>query len=311
MASSDPQGEVSASTQNSPGAPAESLVERRAVRETGRVSDRVHTRQHRSAHSRRPTPEGPARDIPIAGPRTGKPQSELSAPASAGASGRHNEPGSRPASACPAQQPSKAGGTSPRGGESNHGVGKATRSTESNQTGRGAAHHAGPGGLPERHAAGHNQSTRTGAKQQRPPGAANPESAHNTQRTTAREQVPDNTSRRPDGRVRAPRVPSPCRLRTAAIGMDECAPGSVAHPCLLRTAVVRMDECAPGGYPAPACYKQPPPGWTTQRPAATPRTRNTARAIQSTAHRASTPVNKSQGAQDTIHATQHTQRAHR
>ena len=45
MASSDPQGEVWASTRNSPGAPAESPVERRTVPETGRVSDRVHTRQ--------------------------------------------------------------------------------------------------------------------------------------------------------------------------------------------------------------------------------------------------------------------------
>ena len=45
MASSDPQGEMTASTRNSPGAPAESAVERRTVRETRRVSDRVHTRQ--------------------------------------------------------------------------------------------------------------------------------------------------------------------------------------------------------------------------------------------------------------------------
>ena len=45
MASSDPQGEVSASTGNSPGAPAYSPDERRAVQETGRVSDRVNTRQ--------------------------------------------------------------------------------------------------------------------------------------------------------------------------------------------------------------------------------------------------------------------------
>ena len=45
MASSDPQGEVMASTRNSAGAPAESPVEGRTVRETGRVSDRVHTRQ--------------------------------------------------------------------------------------------------------------------------------------------------------------------------------------------------------------------------------------------------------------------------
>ena len=45
MASSDPQGKVWASTKNSPAAPAESPVERRMVREEGRVSDRVHTRQ--------------------------------------------------------------------------------------------------------------------------------------------------------------------------------------------------------------------------------------------------------------------------
>ena len=45
VASSHPRGEVTASTQNSPGAPAESPVERRTVRETGRVSDRVHTRK--------------------------------------------------------------------------------------------------------------------------------------------------------------------------------------------------------------------------------------------------------------------------
>ena len=148
---------------------------------------------HRSARSPRPTPEGPGRDNPIAGPRTGTTRSEPSAPASAGASGRHKEPGSRPASACPAQPPSKAGGASPRVGERHHGDGKADWSTESDRTGRGAAHHAGPRGTPERHAAGHNQGTRTGAKQRRTPGATNPESAHNTQRTTAHEQVPGNS----------------------------------------------------------------------------------------------------------------------
>ena len=136
---------------------------------------------HRSTRSPGPTPEGPARYNPIAGPRTGTTRSELSAPASAGASGRHNEAGSRPASACSAQPPSKAGGASPRVGESHHSVRKADQSTESDRAGRGAAHHAGQQGTPERHAAGHNQGRRTGAKQRRPPGAASPESAHNTQ----------------------------------------------------------------------------------------------------------------------------------
>ena len=98
---------------------------------------------HRSARSPRLTPEGPARDNPIAGPRTGTVRSEPSAPTSVGARGRHNEPGSQPASACPAQPPSKSGGESPRDGERHHGVGKADRSTESDLTGRGAAHHPG------------------------------------------------------------------------------------------------------------------------------------------------------------------------
>ena len=64
-------------------------------------------------------------------------------PPSAGASGRHNKPGSRPASTCPAQPPSKAGGESHRGGGRHHGDGKANRSTESDRTGRGAAHQRG------------------------------------------------------------------------------------------------------------------------------------------------------------------------
>ena len=95
-----------------------------------------------STHAKPPQrtePEGPARDNPIAGPRTGTTRSAPSALASAGASGRHNEPSSRPASTCPVQPPSKAGGDSPRGGGRHHSDGKADRSTESNRTGRGAA----------------------------------------------------------------------------------------------------------------------------------------------------------------------------
>ena len=197
---------------------------------------------HAAQDRRRRDPPG---TTPLRGPERVRRGAESSVPASAGASGRHNEPGSRPASACPAQPPSIAGGPSPRGGERHLRVGKADRSTESDRTGRDAAHHAGPPGKPERHAAGHNQSTRTGAKPQRRPGAAHPESAHNTHRTTAQEQVPSNTSRRPDGRVRAPRGSSPYRLRTAAM---------------------QMDECAPGGHPARTSYEKPPSGWTSARP---------------------------------------------
>ena len=53
VASSDPKGDVSASTRNSPSAPAESPVERRTVQETGRVSDLVQTRQTTAAHAAR------------------------------------------------------------------------------------------------------------------------------------------------------------------------------------------------------------------------------------------------------------------
>ena len=158
---------------------------------------------HRSARGTRPTPEGPARDNPVAGPRTGTMRSEPSAPASAEASGRHNEPGSRPASACPAQPPSNAGDASPRAGESHHGVRKAHRSTESDRTRRGALHRAGRPGTPEGHAAGHNQGTRTCAKKHRPPGAANRGGSHNTQRTTAQVQVPGST--KPTHRTPQPR----------------------------------------------------------------------------------------------------------
>ena len=51
-------------------------------------------------------------------------------------------------------------------------------------------------GTPEGHAAGHNHGTRTGAKPQLPPGAANPGSTHNTRRTAAWEKVP-RTARPP------------------------------------------------------------------------------------------------------------------
>ena len=82
-------------------------------------------------------PEGPARDNSIAGPRTGTTRSAPSALASVPG------PGSRPASACPAQPPSKAGGDRARGRGRHHGDGKANWSTESDRTGRGAAHQRG------------------------------------------------------------------------------------------------------------------------------------------------------------------------
>ena len=143
---------------------------------------------------------------------------------------------------------------------------------------------AGCGKPGERAQQATNHGTGTGAKQHQLP------SGWTSARPEGTQALPPTNSRRPDGRVRGRRVSSPYRLRTAA---------------------VRMDECAPGGYPAPTCYEQLPSGWTSQHPAATPRPRNTTRATQSTAHRASTRVYRSQAAQDTVHATQPTERAHR
>ena len=69
MASSDRKGAVSASTQNSPGAPAQFPVKRRAVGATGRVSDRVHTRKTRQ----RTQPKTDARGTRQGQPHRGAP----------------------------------------------------------------------------------------------------------------------------------------------------------------------------------------------------------------------------------------------
>ena len=199
----------------------------------------------------------------------------------------------------------------PRRGGRHHGDGKADQSTESNRTGRGAAHHAGPRGTAERHAAGHNQGTG---------------------------QVLSNNgcwvpqTRRAHTTRNEPRHKNRCRPTPGAVRIDECAPGGYSAPAgnepppsgwtsarraaypapaSYKTGAVRMDECAPGRYSAPVGYEQPPSGWTKVRPAATPRTRNTTHATNSTTHRGSILVNKSQGAGDTVHATQHTKGAHR
>ena len=144
---------------------------------------------NRSARSPRPKPEGPARDIPILGPRTGTTRSEPRVLASAGASSRQKEPGPRPASTCPTQPPSKAGATAPSLGEGTTATGRPTRAPRATGPDESRRTNAAPRGTPERHAAGHNHGTRTGAKERQPPGAANLGSVHNTQRTAAQEKV--------------------------------------------------------------------------------------------------------------------------
>ena len=306
VASSNPQVEVSASIRRSPGAPAESPVERRTVQETDvSVTGTTHA-NHRSARSPRRTPQGPARDNFIAGPRTGTTRSEPSAPASAGASGRQNEPGSRPPSACPAQPRSKAGRASPRAGKRHHSVGKANRRTESDRNGRGAAHDAGRRG---RHrgtppAAPSNTdrcqaTTAAGCRKcgERAQHATN----HSTRSGAKQHQLPSGqTSARPAANS------APAGYGTAAVCMDECAPGGYPAPAGYETTAVRMDECAPRGT-------QPLPAMNSRRPDArvSGPQRRPALATHSATHRASTPLNRSQVAQDTAHPAQHTEQAQR
>ena len=128
------------STRNSPRAPAESPVERRAVRETGSVSDRVHTR------------EPPQRTQPktdAGGTRQG--QSHREAPnrydaeqAQSPCLGRGQQRAQRARFPASLHVPRAAAqyirGASPRDGKRHHGVGKANRSTKSDRTGQGAAH---------------------------------------------------------------------------------------------------------------------------------------------------------------------------
>ena len=298
-----------------------------------------------SAHSSRPTPEGPARDNPIAGPRMGMTRSEPSALASAGASGRHNEPGSRPAFACPAQPPIKSGGGTPRGGKGHHGVGKADRSTKSNWTGEGATHHAGQkarqrGSPPATTKAHRHVPSNSGL------GAANPDRAHNTQRTTARQQVPGNT-RWTDGQLAA--SPAPTGYGTAAVadgqmrarqrgqplpamkqpssGCTSACPAGT-QPLRLGIAAVQMDNCVPRSD-APHTQHNTPSAHTLEQEPRGPghRTHNTQHNTPSehsgeqepsgpghrahnTTGRSNRTENRSQGAQGTAHATQHTERAH-
>ena len=248
----------------------------------------------------------PQTSNPIAGPRTGTTRSEPSAPASAGASGRHNEPGSRPASACPAQPPSKAWAGSPRA------WGKAPRRRESrpehrerpDRTRRGAPRGA----------------TRHGKEAHRRP---QPRHTDRCQATTAAgcckpgERAQHATNH---GRTGAKQHQPPS-------GRTSARPAANQAPARYGTAAVRMDVCAPEGYPARAGYKrapsrrtcarlegtQPLPATNSYRPdgrVSAPQ-RRPAHATPSTTHRAGTPVNRSQVAQDTAHASQHTERTNR
>ena len=130
-------------TRNSPGAPAESPVKTRRVRETRRVSARVHTRQTTAAHapkgrSQRDPPEtAPSRDpervqrgsrpvpLPPQGPAAGTMSPVLGWPPCA-----------------PRSRPVNPGAKAP-GRRRHHADRKADRSTESDRTRRGPVHQRG------------------------------------------------------------------------------------------------------------------------------------------------------------------------
>ena len=79
-------------------------------------------------------------------------------------------------------------GVRAHGRRRHHGDRKATRRIASDRTGRGMAHERGAKGMPGRQAAGHNQGTRAGARQTRPPQRAHttPEHAGPSTRAQAR-----------------------------------------------------------------------------------------------------------------------------
>ena len=240
---------------------------------------------HHSARSPEPTPKAPASDNHIAGPGMGTTWSESSALASAGASGRHHEPGSRPASTCPAQLPSEFGGQSPGVAKGTTAPGKPTRAARA--TGPDEARHARQARCrPQpRH---RNRCQATTANVCPKPGQRAQHATNHGMRTVARQHQP------PSGWTCAPRAasPVPAGYGTATVQMDDCAPRSVPSSCAL------------GGYPAPASYIKPPSGLTSVPSAATP-------CILNTAHPARAPLNRSQVAQDTAHATPKAQRTQR
>ena len=241
MASSDPKGAVSASTQNSPGAPAESPVKRRTVRETRRVSDRVHARQTTAAHAAQ---GGSRRDPPGTTPSRGPERVRRGArpaplPRQGPAAGTMSPVLGRPPRA-PRSHPVKPGATAPGVGEGTTATGKPTGAPRATGPDEEWRTNAGPRGTPERHAAGHNHGTRTGAKPQRPPGAANPGSAHNTRRAAARDKVP--------------RTAGPPRPHTAPTASGKRAPAARR-----KGRVVGGGRAPDPGRPTPR-QEAPPPG---------------------------------------------------
>ena len=140
----------------------------------------------------------------------------------------------------PRSHPVKPGKTAPGVQEGTTARGKPTRAPRATGPDEGRRTNAGPRGTPERHAAGHNYGTRIGAKPQRPAGAANPGSTHNTRRTAARDKVP--------------RTAGPPRPHPAPTASGKRAPA--ARP---KGREVGVGRASVPGRPTPR-QEAPPPG---------------------------------------------------
>ena len=247
MASSDPKGAVSASTRNSPGAPAESPVERRTVQETGRVSDRVHTHQTTAAHAAQDRSQrDPPRTTPPRGPelvRRGACPAPL--PRQGPAAGTKSPNLGRPPRA-PRRHPVKPGATAPGLGEGTTAMRRATGAPRATGPDEERRTNAGPRGTPERHASSHNVGMRTGTKPQRPPSAANPGSAHKSAGTAARTRSQGQPG--PHARTPRPRQvgsgPRPHARKDEKSGSVERPSPDAPHPGKRRPP--RAPSCRPG-----------------------------------------------------------------
>ena len=276
MASSDPKGAVSASTRNSPGAPAESAVQRRTVRETGRVSDWVHTRPTTGAHAAGDRSwRVPPGTTPSRGPeRVRRRARPAPLPRQGPAAGTRSPVLGRPPRA-PRSHPVKPGATALGVGEGTTATGKPSRAPRATGPDEERRTNAGPRGTPHTHAAGHNRGTRTGAKPQQPPGAANPGSAHNTRRTAAEDNVP-RTAGPPRPHIAPTTVgtvgsgPRPHAQKDEKSGMGERLTPDAPHPGE-RHPPPRAPSCRPHSAQVQLARVRAV-GWVTSPHTRTPRT---------------------------------------
>ena len=232
---------VSASTRNSPGAPAESPVERRTVRETGRVSDRVHTRQP----SQRTQPENrrrrdPRGTTPSRGPeRVRRGASPASLPRRGPAAGTMRPVLGRPPRA-PRSRPVKPGAQAPEVGKGTTASGRptgaprATRPDEARRTTQG--HEARQRGTPPATTEPHGHVP-----------------SHNGRRVP---QTPRARTTRTE-----PRHRNRCQATQAAVQMDECAPGGYSAPTGYEQPPFGRTSARPEGtQPLPATNSRRPDG---------------------------------------------------